>query len=90
MKPHKTPIFSIQSSQALHAHKGYMTDETLVNVVAKKILTAPAVVETQAAAVEVAVSHFSIWQAAQLWSEKLEDSLKAEFAQFVEQYKNLI
>lgn len=67
-----------------------MNDETPVNVVAKKVLTAPVAVETQAAAVTVAVSHFSIWQAAQLWSEKLEDSLKAEFNQFVEQYKNLI
>ena len=38
----------------------------------------------------VLASHFAIWQAAEQWSQKLEDSLKAEFAQFVEQYKNLI
>ena len=67
-----------------------MTDETLVNDVAQEVETAQVAVETQAAAVEVKVTHFSIWQQAEQWSQKLEDSLKAEFAQFVERYKNLI
>jgi len=49
--------------------------------------------EVQAAAQEVisprVASHFAIWQAAEQWADKLEDSLKIEFAQFVEQYKRL-
>lgn len=37
-----------------------------------------------------AKTHLQVWQKVEQWSQKLDDKLKAEFAQFVEEYKNLI
>ena len=63
-----------------------MTNETNEGENNEEIFT-----ESASAPVESKViTHFTIWQAAEQWSQKLDDELKAEFAQFVDLYKKLI